>query len=125
MCRTCCHDNIGGNTGIVKRLTPLNIFFRFKNLSFSWAEKHLTGYYFSAKYSAEQYPRSRIAGALSQTKEFLEISRNSVDSDICRVLIDLDRYMYLVESGYDVWYKGELFVACRAGVEERHDQTRK
>ncbi|UCC97001.1 MAG: hypothetical protein JSW66_14290 [Phycisphaerales bacterium] len=123
MCRTCCHDNIGGNTRITKRFTLLNLSFRFKNLGFSWAAEHLKGHYFSAKYSADQYPRSRAAAGLSHSKEFLEISRNSADSDICRALIDLDRYMHLAESGYNVWYKGELFVACREGAEERHEQA--
>jgi len=111
MCRTCCHDNIGGNMEITKRLTLLNWFFRFKNLSYSWARKRLKGHYFSARYSAEQYPRSRAARSMSDAREFVEISRNSVDSDICRAIIDLDRYLYLIENRYDVWYKGELFIA--------------
>lgn len=122
MCRTCCHDNIGGNTRIVKRLTLLNLFFRFKNLSYSWAKKKLKGHYFSATYSADQYPRSRAARGLSHSDEFLELSRNSVDSDICRAIIDLDRYLHLAESRYDVWYKGELFVARRDRTERHHDQ---
>jgi len=122
MCRTCCHDNIGGNTRIAKRFTLLNWFFRFKNLSYSWAQKRLKGHYFSARYSAEQYPRSRAARGMSDSKEFLEISRNSVDSDICRAIIDLDRYLYLVENRYDVWYKGELFIAHRDGAEKCHEE---
>ena len=123
MCRTCCHDNIGGNTRITKRFTPLNWFFRFKNLSYSWARRRLKGYYFSARYSADQYPRSRAARGMSDSREFLEISRNSVDSDICRAIIDLDRYLFLVESRYDVWYKGELFIARRDRAGKRCDQT--
>jgi hypothetical protein len=111
MCRTCCHDNIGGNTRITRRFTLLNWSFRFKNLSYSWARKRLKGHYFSARYSAEQYPRSQAARNMSDSTEFVEISRNSVDSDICRAIIDLDRYLYLVENQYDVWYKGELFIA--------------
>lgn len=30
-CRTCCHDNIGGNTRIVKRPSFINRFLRFEN----------------------------------------------------------------------------------------------
>ena len=41
----------------------------------------------------------------------MEASRNSVDSDVCRTIVDLDRYLHLVENQYGVWYKGELFVA--------------
>lgn len=123
MCRTCCHDNIGGNTRIVRRLTPLNLFFRFKNLSYSLAKKKLKGHYFSARYSADQYPRSTAARSLSHSEEFLEISRHSVDSDMCRAIIDLDRYLHLAESGYNVWYKGELFVASRDRTAKRHEQT--
>jgi hypothetical protein len=113
MCRTCCHDNIGANTRIIKRFTLLNWSFRFKNLSYSWARKKLKGHYFSPKYSAGQYPRSQVARGLSHSSEFVEISRNSVDSDICRAIIDLDRYLRLVENQYRVWYKGELLVARR------------
>jgi hypothetical protein len=113
MCRTCCHDNIGGNTRIIRRFTLLNGSFRFKNLVYSVAREKLKGHYFSPKYSAGQYPGSQTARGLSNSSEFIEISRNSVDSDICRAIIDLDRYLRLVENGYNVWYKGELFVARR------------
>lgn len=41
----------------------------------------------------------------------MEISHSSVGSDIYRAVIDLDRYLYLVENKYDDWYKGELFIA--------------
>ena len=116
MCRTCCHDNIGGNTQVAGRLTLLNLFFRFKNVSYSSAKKRLKGHYFSASYAAEHYPRSQAARGMSSSREFMEISRNSVDSDICRTVIDLDRYLYLVENQYDVWYKGELFIARRNDI---------
>lgn len=122
MCRTCCHDNIGGNTQIVKRLTFLNFLFRFKNLSYSWAKRKLKGHYFSVRYSAGEYPRSAAARGMSHSEEFLDVSRNSVDSDICRSIIDLDRFLHLTESGYDVWYKGEVFVARRENVKKRHEQ---
>ena len=111
ICRTCCHDNIAGNTEIKKRFSNLNRAFRIKNFFYSIAREKLHGYYFSQKYSKAQYPRSEAAKGLSNSDEFLEISQNSVDSDICRTIIDLDRYLLLVENGYDVWYRGELFVA--------------
>jgi hypothetical protein len=123
MCRTCCHDNIGGNTRITKRLTLLNLFFQFKNLSYAWAKKRLKRHYFSAKYGAEQYPRSRAARGMSNSNEFLDVSRNSVDSDICRAIIDLDRYLHLAENNYDVWYRGELFVARRDRTEKSHKEA--
>ena len=122
MCRTCCHDNIAGNTQITRRFTLLNLFFRFKNFSYWWAKKKLKGHYFSAKYSADQYPRSTAARGMSHSEEFIEISRNSVDSDICRAIIDLDRYLHLTESEYGVWYKGEVFVASRDRTAKRHEQ---
>jgi hypothetical protein len=42
----------------------------------------------------------------------LEVAQNSVDSDICRFIIDLDRCLYLRERGYDVLYREELFFAA-------------
>jgi hypothetical protein len=111
ICRTCCHDNIGGNTTITKRFNALNLAFRLKNLSYARKREKATGEYFSQKYSMDQYPRSEAARGLSNSGEFAEVSRNSVDSDICRAIIDLDRYLRLVENQYDAWYKGELFVA--------------
>ena len=53
----------------------------------------------------------QTARNLSNSDEFLAVSHNSVDSDICRAIVDVDRYLKLIESGYNVWYKGELFVA--------------
>ncbi|UCC28761.1 MAG: hypothetical protein JSU86_11225 [Phycisphaerales bacterium] len=113
MCRTCCHDNIGGNTEITKRFTYLNLFFRFKNWGISRmrGKEKYAGFYFSDRYSRAHYPRSEAARGVSNSDEFLEVSRNSVESDICRAIIDLDRYLRLVEKGYNVWYRGELFVA--------------
>ena len=111
ICRTCCHGNISGNTRTVRRFTALNWTFRLKNYVYSKARKMKKDFYFSDKYCQSQYPRSRAAKKLSNSKEFLEISRNSVDSDICRTIIDLDRYLHLIENGYHVWYKGELFFA--------------
>jgi hypothetical protein len=116
ICRTCCHDNIGGNTRIVKRPGGLNRFFRFKNRGFAsgkvkgvWPYVH----YFSKRYGLATYPRSRLARELMDSETILAVARNSVDSDVCRALIDLDRCQYLDEHGYDVLYRDELFFAHR------------
>ncbi len=111
ICRTCCHDNIGGNTQIAPRLGLLNISFRFKNAAHSRRCRRKTGEYFSASYPGEAYPRSKAARRISTTEEFIKAARNSVDSDICRSIIDLDRFLYLAEAGYRVWYRAEMFVA--------------
>ncbi len=116
MCRTCCHDNIGGNTHTLRRLTALNLSFRVKNFVYARVRMMKEGFYFSDKYSQDHYPTSHVAKTMSHYNEFMEISRNSVDSDICRAIIDLDRYLRLIESGYDVWYKGELFVARKSSI---------
>jgi hypothetical protein len=115
MCRTCCHDNIGGNLEIVKRFNPVNRFFRFKN----WAYGRMRGkaryrsYYFSEKYARAAYPRSEAARSVSTSDEFMAVAKYSPDSDICRAIIDLDRYLLLAECGYKVRYQGELLVAVR------------
>ena len=49
----------------------------------------------------------------------IEIARSSVDSDICRSLIDLDRCLFLQEKGYDVLYREELFFAHRLTAESQ------
>ena len=41
----------------------------------------------------------------------IALAQSSVDSDICRSLIDLDRCMFLQEHGYDVLYREEVFFA--------------
>jgi len=46
----------------------------------------------------------------------IEVARNAISSDICRSIIDLDRYLHLGEAGYDVWYRAEMFVGRLAGV---------
>ena len=121
MCRTCCHDNIGGNVEIAKRPTLMNWFFRLKNRSFSrMREKEkYADFYFSDKYAWRDYPRSEAGKGVSNSDQFLDVSRHSVDSDICRAIIDLDRFLRLMEHGYNVWYRGELFVAERADREPR------
>jgi hypothetical protein len=115
VCRACCHTMIGGNIDIVKRPDFSNRLFRFQIFIFA---KRLTklrekanGHYFSPKYSAEHYPRSETAKRLTNSKEVIEVARNTINSDICRSIIDLDRYLHLAEAGYNVWYRAEMFVA--------------
>ena len=117
MCRTCCHDNIGGNTEIARRPTYVNWFFRSKNWGMLWyrGREKYAGFYFSDKYTKADYPRSDAARGVSTSDEFMAVSRHSPESDVCRAIIDLDRYLLLVEQGYRVWYRGELFVAEKAG----------
>ena len=55
ICRTCCHDNIGGNTAIVKRFNILNLLFRLKNLVYACKRRQKTGEYFSPKYAKNKY----------------------------------------------------------------------
>jgi hypothetical protein len=115
MCRTCCHDNIGGNVAITRRFNSVNRFFRFKNWGYRRMRRKAkyAGYYFSDKYTCSAYPRSESAGAVSNPDEFQALARHSADSDICRAIVDLDRYLHLVERGFSVVYQGELFVAER------------
>ena len=42
------------------------------------------------------------------SETILAVASNSVDSDVCRSLIDLERCQFLDESGYDVMYREEL-----------------
>jgi hypothetical protein len=115
ICRSCCHDNIGGNTEIVTRRTPINAFFRWKNRSFARMKRKAKweDYYFSRRYLADAYPRSAAARELMDSETIIGIARSSPDSDVCRSLIDLDRCLYLRERGYDVLYREELFFAHR------------
>ena len=59
----------------------------------------------------DHYPRSQAAKGLTDSDEFSKISRYAAASGICRTIIDLDRYLYLAEHGYNVWYRAEMFVA--------------
>lgn len=113
MCRTCCHDNIGGNVFVTKQATNINRFFRFKNWAYNRMKykARYAGYYFSEKYSHEDYPRSNAARMVSTADEFQAVAGHSADSDICRAIIDLDRCLHLIESGFSVVYQGELIVA--------------
>jgi hypothetical protein len=115
MCRTCCHDNIGGNVTITARPNPINRLFRFKNRAYDHVRKapRYAGHYFSPRYSPGAYPRSNVGRRLSTPDEFMAVARDSADSDICRAIIDLDRYLHLVEQGFRVEYQGDLLVAER------------
>jgi len=115
MCRTCCHDNIGGNVTVTARPNSVNRFFRFKNRVYDRMRKmpKYTGFFFSPRYAPSAYPGSAAGRRLSNTDEFLAVARNSADSDICRAIIDLDRYLHLAEQGFRVEYQGELLVAER------------
>jgi hypothetical protein len=115
MCRTCCHENIGGNVTVAARPNAVNRFFRFKNRVYDRVRKtpKYAGFYFSSKYAPGAYPRSAAGGRLTNTDEILAVARNSTDSDICRAIIDLDRYLHLAEQGFRVEYQGDMLVAER------------
>ena len=94
-----------------------------------WGPKRLArlreeanGHYFSPKYSAEHYPRSETAKRLTNSKEVIEVARNTVGNDICKSIIDLDRYLHLAEAGYDVWYRAEMFVAQKDTKAQRDEK---
>jgi len=113
ICRSCCHDNIGGNTEVVRRPGLANWFFRWKNRTFARLKERRKGFYFWDSYLADAYPRSRAAREIMDTDTIIAIARNTPDSDICRSVIDLDRCLFLREHGYDVMYREELFFAHR------------
>ena len=126
-CRACCHAMIGGNTDIVKRPDFLNRLVRLQFFIFAkkLAKLKAKGHYFSPKYSAEHYPRSETAKTLTNSDELIEVARNAISSDICKSIIDLDRYLHLAESGYDVWYRAEMFVAELATKTQRHEEMQR
>jgi hypothetical protein len=115
VCRTCCHENIGGNVTVTPRPSAVNRFFRFKDWIYNRVKQtpKYDGFYFSPRYSAKAYPRSAAGRSLSTPDEFLAVARDSVDSDICRAIIDLDRCLHLAEHGFRVEYQGELLMAER------------
>jgi len=115
MCRTCCHDNIGGNVTVTARPNSANRLFRLKNRAYDRVRQapKYTGHYFSPNYAPSAYPRSTAGRHLSTTDEFMTVARNSPDSDICRAIIDLDRYLHLAEQGFRVECQGDLLVAER------------
>ena len=97
------------------RPSPVNRFFRFKNRVYDGMRKKpkYTGFFFSPDYTSSAYPRSAAGRRLSNTDEFLAVARDSADSDICRAVIDLDRYLHLAEHGFRVEHQGDLLVAER------------
>ena len=111
--RACCHDNIGHNIRTAKRLSLLSLLFAAKSIVMSGHKRRKTGFYFSDRYGRSDYPRSSMAKELLDSSDMITAARNSVESDICRSLIDLDRCLYLKENGYDVLYREELFFAHR------------
>ncbi|MCK4342920.1 MAG: hypothetical protein KAY37_14495 [Phycisphaerae bacterium] len=112
ICRSCCHDNIGGNTEIVRRPgRPVNDFFAWKNYWFAKYKKKGRGFYFSDRYFEHAYPRSKAAREIMDSKTIIAVARNAPESDICRSVIDLDRCLFLQENGYDVMYREEIFFA--------------
>ena len=115
ICRSCCHECIGGNTDIVRRPSWMWFGFYAKNLSMKWIERTFpgTGFYFSDRHERDEYPRSQAAREVLDSDTIIDIARNSVESDICRSIIDLDRCLFLQENGYDVLYRDELFFAHR------------
>jgi uncharacterized UPF0146 family protein len=112
-CRTCCHHIIGGNTGFIKDLNFINWLYRLADPRLSKRYRKKKDHYFSPVYSIDHYPRSKAARRLTDSNEFLGIICNAAGSGICRTIIDLDRYLYLAEHGYNVWYREEMFVAER------------
>ena len=110
-CRTCCHHIIGGNTEIAKGLNVINWLYRLADPRLWKRYRKKKEHYFSPAYSMDCYPRSQAAKGLTDSDEFLEISRYAAASGICRTIIDLDRYLYLAEHRYNVWYRAEMFVA--------------
>jgi hypothetical protein len=111
ICRSCCHDNTGGNTDLVRRWTLINLVASLKNIKFLYYSKKTPGYYFCDRYDKSAYPKSKVAKELMSPETFMHIVSNCADSDICRSIIDLDRCLYLREHGYDVMYREELFFA--------------
>ena len=109
MCRACCHENIGCCTDLARYPTWLNFFFWIKNRAFEIYKARNRGCYFSSNYGQDAYPRSATASAVSSPKELHEVARNTLESNICRSIIDLDRCLRLRESGYDVLYERGIF----------------
>ena len=123
ICRACCHAMIAGNIDIVKRPDLLNRMVRLQFFIFArkLAKLKEKGHYFSPKYSPEHYPRSQTAKTLTNSDELIEVARNAISSDICKSIIDLDRYLHLAEAGYEVWYRAEMLVAQLDTKAQRHE----
>jgi hypothetical protein len=116
MCRACCHESIGRCTDLAKHSTFLNYVFRMKNLVYNIYKARNRGWYFSSNYGQDAYPRSASARAVSDSAEFHELTKHALDSNICRYIIDLDRCMWLQDSGYDVLYEREVFYGVSRGL---------
>lgn len=112
-CRTCCQDIIGGNMESAKNFSLASFLWGVRMPILRRMYEKKPGHYFSPDYSMDRYPRSQMARSLTNSKEFLDICRYATGSGICRTLIDVDRYLYLVEHGYNVWYRGEMFIAIK------------
>lgn len=112
-CRTCCHHTIGGNIELAKGFSLVDWFWGLGKPILAKRLKESKGHYFSPAYSMDRHPRSQAARGLTDSDEFREISHYAASSGICRTIIDLDRYLYLAEHGYTVWYRAEMFVAQR------------
>ncbi|MFC1765184.1 hypothetical protein ACFL6U_24320 [Planctomycetota bacterium] len=115
ICMACCHAMIGGNSDFVKSDFASRVYLFLVAKKLAKLREKPDGRYVSPKYSTEHYPRSETAKRLTHSKEVMEVARNAVNSDICKSIIDLDRYLHLAEAGYDVWYKAEMFVAQIGG----------
>ena len=111
-CRTCCHQFIGGNIDVAKGFNLVTLFGVLARPYLARILKKKKGHYFSPDYSMDRYPRSKAARDLTNSDEFSKICLYAAGSDICRTIIDLDRYLYLAEHGYNVWYKAEMFIAA-------------
>ena len=112
-CRTCCHHIIGGNIKLAKGFSIVNWVWGLPRPILARRLKENKGHYFSPDYSMDRYPRSQTAKGVTNSDEFLKIIRYAACSGICRTIIDLDRYLYLAEHGYNVSYRAEMFVAER------------
>lgn len=76
MCRTCCHDNIGGNVTVTTRRTYVNWFFRFKNLIHARLQRtpKYAAFYHSPRYPRSCYLRSAAGRELTDMDEFLAVA---------------------------------------------------
>jgi hypothetical protein len=112
--RACCHENIGMNTQLSTRAFTLwNLGHRLKNIAYRYYHR-AHGFYGDTRYGPDAYPRSRTARAILRPHDFLRPAQHSVDCWLCRMLIDLDRSLFMIENGYCVrGYLEGMFVAVR------------
>ena len=70
------HDNIGGNTEIVRRLgRPVNALFAFKNWWVAKYKRKGKGFYFCDHYGKDAYPRSNAAREIMDADTMIALSR--------------------------------------------------